>query len=86
MKYYLVDKYDNIVTSVDLAGNVGLSGARTYFVGTKKLNEEEFDKLWKVMTKESYDLQFKTTLQNRQMDQRKYEWWKDDESYLDIDR
>ena len=86
MKYYLVDKYDNIVTSVDLAGNVGLSGARTYFVGTKKLNEEEFDKLWKVMTKESYDLQFKTTLQNRQMDQRKYEWWKDDESYLDIDK
>ena len=86
MKYYLVDKYDNIVTSVDLAGNVGLSGARTYFVGTKKLNEEEFDKLWKVMTKESYDLQFKATLQNRQMDQRKYEWWKDDESYLDIDR
>ena len=86
MKYYLVDKYDNIVTSVDLAGNVGLSGARTYFVGTKKLNEEEFDKLWKVMTKESYDLQFKAALQNRQMDQRKYEWWKDDESYLDIDR
>ena len=86
MKYYLVDKYDNIVTSVDLAGNVGLSGARTYFVGTKKLNEEEFDKLWKVMTKESYDLQFKTTLQNRQMDNRKYEWWKDDESYLDIDK
>ena len=86
MKYYLVDKYDNIVTSVDLAGNVGLSGARTYFVGTKKLNEEEFDNLWKVMTKESYDLQFKASLQNRQMDQRKYEWWKDDESYLDIDR
>ena len=33
MKYVLVDKGDNIVKTIDLASNVGLSGARTYFLG-----------------------------------------------------
>ena len=78
MKYLLVDKYDNIVTSVELASNVGINGAKTYFMGTKKLDEDNFNKLWKVMTENDYDLQFKATLQDRQMCKRKYEWWKDE--------
>ena len=86
MKYVLVDKYDNIVTKVDLGSNVGLSGAKTYFKGMKKIPEDKhFDKLWKVMSKQEYDSIFKTSLQNRQMGNRKYEWWKDEESYLDAD-
>ena len=86
MKFYLVDKLDNINTTAVLESGVGLSGAKTYFLGMKKLDEKEFDKLWKVMSQEQWDLRFKTTLQNRQNEKRKYEWWKDDESYLDIDR
>ena len=86
MKYYLVDKYDNINTSVDLGSNVGVSGARTYFIGTKNIEEKEFDKLWRVMSKSQYDTVFKNNLQNRQMGKRKYEWWKDEETYLDIDK
>ena len=86
MKYVLVDKYDNINTSVDLAGNVGISGARTYFLGTKKIDEKEFNKLWRVMTESEYNRTFKNNLQNRQMGKRKYEWWKDEETYLDIDK
>ena len=82
----LVDKYDNINTSVDLAGNVGISGARTYFLGTKKIDEKEFNKLWRVMTESEYNRTFKNNLQNRQMGKRKYEWWKDEETYLDIDK
>ena len=79
MKYVLVDKYDNIVTTVDLGSNVGLSGAKTYFKGMKKMPEDtDFDKLWKVMTEEYYQTQFKSTLQNRQI-----EWWKEEDSYLD---
>ena len=35
MKYVLVDKYDNIITTVNLGSNVGLSGAKTYFKGVK---------------------------------------------------
>jgi len=79
MKYVLVDKYDNIVTTVDLGSNVGLSGAKTYFKGMKKMPEDnDFDKLWKVMTEDQYNTQFKSTLQNRQI-----EWWKEEDSYLD---
>tara|TARA_A100001391_G_scaffold135902_1_gene94593 strand:- start:254 stop:517 length:264 start_codon:yes stop_codon:yes gene_type:complete len=87
MKYVLVDKYDNIVTRVDLGSDVGLSGAKTYFKGVKRMpNDEDFDKLWKVMTEDTWNIQFKSSLQNRQMGQMKYEWWKDDTSYLDIDK
>ena len=75
----LVNKFDEIVDKVDLAGNVGKTGATTYFQGVKKMpNDEDFDKLWRVMTKDQYDTQFKTTLQNRQV-----EWWKEEDSFLD---
>lgn len=74
----MVDKYDNITTSVDLASNVGLSGAKTYFVGIKQIDEKEFDKLWKVMSERDYDLQFKASLQNRQ-----YKWWEEDKAIVD---
>jgi len=82
MKFVLVNKYDEIISRVDL-GDVGLNGAKTYFKGMKKMPEDkDFDKLWKVMTEEQYDNQFKATLQN----QRKYEWWKEEESYLDVEK
>jgi len=83
VKYVLVDKYDNITTSVDLASNVGLSGARTYFVGIKQMEEKEFDKLWRVMSRDQYDIQFKASLQNRQMDKLKYKWWEEDKAIVD---
>lgn len=87
MKYVLVDNYDNIVTRADLGSDVGHSGAKTYFKGVKQMpKDEDFDRLWKVMTEAEYDIQFKNSLQNRQMGHRKYEWWKDDASYLDIDK
>ena len=45
----------------------------------KKMPEDnDFDKLWKVMTEDQYNTQFKSTLQNRQI-----EWWKEEDSYLD---
>ena len=84
MKWLLVDKYDNIVTSVDLASNVGLTGAKTYFKGVKKMPEDnKFDKLWKVMSESDYDTQFKSNLQNRQMGKMKYQWWKDEPTVPD---
>ena len=82
MKYVLVNKFDEIVSTVDLAGNVGKTGATTYFQGVKNMPEkEDFDKLWKVMSELEYDSIFKSTLQNKQ-----YELWKEEESYLDIDK
>ena len=82
MKYVLVNKFDEIVAKVDLAGNVGKTGATTYFQGVKQMpNRKDFDKLWKVMSELEYNSIFKSTLQNRQI-----EWWKEEESYLDIDK
>lgn len=88
MKYVLVNKStDEIIDRVDLGSNVGVSGATTYFKGTKKLpNDEDFGKLWKVLSEQEYELHFKNNLQDRQMGKRKYEWWKDDEGWLDIDK
>ena len=86
MKFVLVNKFDEIVDKVDLAGNVGKTGATTYFQGVKQMpNREDFLKLWKVMSEKEYDLQFKASLQNRQMDKMKYEWWKEEPSGPDED-
>ena len=86
MKFVLVDKYDEIVSKADLGSNVGVNGAKTYFKGVKQMpKDEDFDKLWKVMTEQEYDNQFKASLQNRQMDKMKYEWWKEEPSGLDED-
>ena len=81
MKYVLVNKFDEIVDKVDLAGNVGKTGATTYFQGVKKMPiREDFDKLWKVMSELEYDSIFKATLHNRQV-----EWWKEEPSGPDKD-
>ena len=81
MKYVLVNKFDEIVDTVDLAGNVGKTGATTYFQGVKKMpDQEDFHKLWKVMSELEYDSIFKSSLQNKQ-----YEWWKEEPSGPDDD-
>ena len=54
MKFVLVDKEDNIVDRVDLQ-DVGVNGARTYFVGRKQIESEKFDQIWKVMTEIDYN-------------------------------
>ena len=81
MKWVLINNMDEIVDTCEIASEVGVSGAKTYFMGIKRLKGKEFDNLWRVMSKEKYDIQFKVSLQNRQI-----EWWKDDQSYLDIDK
>ena len=81
MKWVLVDKYDNINSTAELHSGYGKKAAKSYFVDIKKIDESSFDKLWKVMSDEEYESVFRATLQNKQ-----YEWWKDEESYLDIDK
>ena len=82
MKYFLVDRYDNIVDTKDLSSDVGVKGATTYFVKRKQISYENFIQLWKVMTEKEYNTQRElATRRNKQ-----YEWWKDDDSYLDIDK
>tara|TARA_Y100001938_G_C8082122_1_gene429804 strand:+ start:1566 stop:1820 length:255 start_codon:yes stop_codon:yes gene_type:complete len=82
VKYVLVDKGDNIVSRVELDSDVGVSGAKTYFRKKKDLDIKEFENIWKVMTESNYERQ--RDLSNRQNKQ--FEWWKEEESYLDIDK
>tara|TARA_B100002019_G_C21231782_1_gene580460 strand:+ start:288 stop:566 length:279 start_codon:yes stop_codon:yes gene_type:complete len=82
VRFYLVNKLDEIVDKVDI-GDVGVNGARTYFIGRKQIDAKEFDKLWRVMTKDEYNTNFKNNLQNRQMGKMKYEWWKEDKAETD---
>ena len=85
MKYVLVNKFDEIVDTVEMpeynrdARCTDHDDVRNYFQGVKRMPDiEEFDKLWRVMAEEEYDSIFKSSLQNRQV-----EWWKEEDSYLD---
>ena len=79
MKYVLVDNEGNVTHTVDLASNVGLSGARTYFRGMKRIDEKEFDKLWKVKTEAAH---FKGTVERT--DYPGYiRWWEEDKEITD---
>ena len=84
MKYVLVNKFDEIVSTVDLAGNVGKTGATTYFQGVKNMPEkEDFDKLWKVMTKSDYDRSYEANL--RPPSSQHIKWWEDIGESSDLD-
>ena len=76
MKYVLVDRGDNIVDKTEVSGD--LKVAKEFFLARKQIDKKEFNNIWKVMTKEQYDLQFKASLQNRQI-----EWWKEDKEIID---
>ena len=68
MKYRLVDRRTKeIITTVNLSDDIGVSGARTYFIGVKHLKEEKFDELWEV----------------KGITYKQYDWWKEDKSITD---
>ena len=83
MKWFLVDKYDNIVSRTDLHSDYGKNSAKMYFVGRKRVKEEEFDKLWEVMSEKEYDLNMEAF--HRKPSSEQYEWWKDEWTNPDID-
>ena len=87
MKYVLVDRNaDNIMKTVELTSNIGISGAKTYFLGIENLPVKEFDQLWKVMTKKEYDLNQEGYQRKPSSHPRAIEWWKEETSNLDIER
>ena len=82
MRYVLVDNENNVVHTTDIASNVGISGARTYFIGIKRIESKEFDKLWKVKTEAAY---LKGTVERT--DHPGYiEWWKDERTNPDMEK
>ena len=70
MRYNLVSSHSKeVVHTVDLASEVGISGARTYFIGTKRLDSKEFDKLWEV--------------RYHKMSKNPIRWWEEDKEITD---
>ena len=74
MKYVLVDNDDNVVDTKDLSDEIGLDGARTYFVGRKQIPYENFIQLWKVMTEDEYHVR---------QSKKPIEWWVEDKEITD---
>ena len=54
MKWVLVDKFDNIVHTVDLNAEYTDKEAEKYFVNLKQIPYENFIQLWGVMTETEY--------------------------------
>ena len=78
MLYVLINSAGEVEDKID---SVTEGGAEYYFMKRKQMKDEEiFYKLWKIKTKKEYDL-------NQHAFARKpsSEWWKEEETYLDID-
>ena len=82
MEYVLVNKTDEIVATVVMGSDVGIGGATTYFQGVKQMpDRESFKSLWRVMTRDEYDRQFKAN--NRKPSSAGYNWWEEDKAITD---
>tara|TARA_R110002051_G_C8425039_1_gene452512 strand:+ start:130 stop:378 length:249 start_codon:yes stop_codon:yes gene_type:complete len=81
MEYVLLDSTNEVVGTID---SVTPGGAKHYFIERKKIDEESFDKLWKVMTKKEYKLNEEAFM--RKPSSEGMDWWKDEEDYLDLDK
>ena len=80
MKYVLINRHTKeVVWRTDIASDVGVSGARTYFIGVKQTGPEEFDKLWEVMTESNYNSE------RLQSNPGYIKWWKDEHTNPDIE-
>ena len=81
MIYVMIDKSYEIVNSIEADS---LNQAEEYFISRKQfVDKDTFDSLYKVLSKQEYDL-------NQQAFERKpsseqIQWWKDEETYLDVD-
>jgi|TARA_B100000424_G_scaffold268262_1_gene262712 hypothetical protein len=74
MIFELVSKgHEEPIDRVDMS-NVGVQGAKTYFMGRKQLPEEEFDKIYEVKKIKKYQKPIS------------YDWWKEETRNLDIDK
>lgn len=79
MKWVLVNKFDEVVDTCEIASEVGVSGATTYFRKRKDMEKSEFDKLWKVMSELNYKAY------QRKSSSEQIQWWKDEYINPDID-
>ena len=91
MEYVLVDRDDNIVDRKDLS-DIGINGARTFFIHRKQIDKKVFDELWKVMSYKEY-LQLEEAHTRKPSSEQSFRsypgyirWWEDEDNYLDLEK
>tara|TARA_A100001011_G_scaffold366839_1_gene419720 strand:- start:809 stop:1036 length:228 start_codon:yes stop_codon:yes gene_type:complete len=74
MIFELISKiHSEAIDRVDLS-DIGIQGAKTYFMGRKQLSEEQFDEMFEVKKKQKYQKP------------KNYDWWKEESTNLDIEK
>jgi hypothetical protein len=82
MLYVMIDKSYDIVNTIEAES---LSHAEEYFVSRKQfVDKDTFDSLYKVLSKKEYNLNQEAFRRKPSSDS--IHWWKEEESYLDIDK
>ena len=79
--YVLIDSNHDIVDKID---SITEGGAEHYFMRRKKMENEDFDKIWTVVSYSYYKEQ--TEVFTRKPSSQQIEWWKEEEGYLDLDK
>ena len=75
MRFKLVSKgSEEPIDTID-ASKIGIIEAKKFFMGVKRLDEKEFDKIFEVKEAKDYH---KPPLN--------YKWWKEESTNLDIDK
>tara|TARA_B100001109_G_C18466474_1_gene291353 strand:- start:98 stop:358 length:261 start_codon:yes stop_codon:yes gene_type:complete len=77
----MIDKSYEIVNSIEADS---LNQAEEYFISRKQfVDKDTFDSLYKVLSKQEYDLNQHAF--ERKPSSEQIQWWKDEETYLDVD-
>jgi len=81
MLYVMIDKSYEIVNTIEAES---LNHAIEYFVSRKQFVDiDTFESLYKVLSKKEYDLNMEAFMRKSSSEQ--IEWWKEEETYLDVD-
>ena len=81
MWYVMIDKNYEIVNTIEAES---LNKAEEYFVSRKQfVDKDTFDSLYKVLSKQEYNLNQEAF--ERKPSSEQIQWWKDEETYLDVD-
>ena len=82
MLYVMIDKNYEIVNTIDADS---LNHAEEYFVSRKQFVDKDiFDSLYKVLSKQEFNLNQEAF--RRKPSSESIEWWKEEDSYLDMDK
>ena len=82
MLYVMIDKNYEIVNTIEAKS---LNHAEEYFVSRKQfVDKDTFDSLYKVLSKQEYNLNQEAF--RRKPSSESIEWWKEEDSYLDMDK